>query len=125
MDKMTSGGLREPNFYPWIFFKRRILQIAPFYLFIKNNFIFRERVMVPHILEISASQEGGVIPEIKMSKPGQPDPAPSGKKFNRLSLSKRKKEARKYSHIYFDIWFKYLIHKIRECRQAENFQPKT
>ncbi|ELK06940.1 Zinc finger CW-type PWWP domain protein 1 [Pteropus alecto] len=52
-----------------------------------------ERVMVPHILEISASQEGGVIPEIKMSKPGQPDPAPSEKKFNRLSLSKRKKEA--------------------------------
>ncbi|XP_019485485.1 PREDICTED: zinc finger CW-type PWWP domain protein 1 isoform X2 [Hipposideros armiger] len=52
-----------------------------------------ERVMVPHILEISASQEDGVIPEIKTSQPGQPAPAPPKKKFNRLSLSKRKKEA--------------------------------
>ncbi|KAF5918195.1 hypothetical protein HPG69_002836 [Diceros bicornis minor] len=52
-----------------------------------------EMVMVPRILEISASQEDGIIPEIKTSKPGQPDPAPSEKKFNRLSSSKRKKEA--------------------------------
>ncbi|XP_032966426.1 zinc finger CW-type PWWP domain protein 1 isoform X2 [Rhinolophus ferrumequinum] len=52
-----------------------------------------ERVMVPHILEISTSQEDGVIPEIKTSKPGQPGPVPRKKKFNRLSLSKRKKEA--------------------------------
>ncbi|XP_019786154.2 zinc finger CW-type PWWP domain protein 1 isoform X6 [Tursiops truncatus] len=58
-----------------------------------NNSADGERVVVPHILEISASQEGGVIPEIKTSKPGQPDPAPSEKKFNKLSLSKRKKAA--------------------------------
>uniref|UniRef100_A0A8C9E2C3 Zinc finger CW-type and PWWP domain containing 1 n=1 Tax=Phocoena sinus TaxID=42100 RepID=A0A8C9E2C3_PHOSS len=58
-----------------------------------NNNADGERVVVPHILEISASQEGGVIPEIKTSKPGQPDPAPSEKKFNKLSLSKRKKAA--------------------------------
>ncbi|XP_067561814.1 zinc finger CW-type PWWP domain protein 1 isoform X1 [Pseudorca crassidens] len=58
-----------------------------------NNSADGERVVVPHILEISASQEGGVIPEIKTSKPGQPDPAPSEKKFNKLSLSKRKKTA--------------------------------
>lgn len=67
----------------------------PFYLLIKN-LIFRERVVVPHNLEISASQEDGIIPEIKTSKPGQPDPAPSEKKFSRLSLSKREKKARKY-----------------------------
>lgn len=59
--------------------------------------------MVPHILEISASQEDGIIPEIKTSEPFQPDPAPSERKFNRLSLSKRKKEARKCSQMYFDI----------------------
>ncbi|XP_057604542.1 zinc finger CW-type PWWP domain protein 1 isoform X2 [Hippopotamus amphibius kiboko] len=58
-----------------------------------NNNADRERVVVPHILEISASQESGVIPEIKTSKPGQPDPAPSEKKFNKLCLSKRKKDA--------------------------------
>nr|XP_044602559.1 zinc finger CW-type PWWP domain protein 1 isoform X5 [Equus asinus] len=52
-----------------------------------------EMVMVPHILEISASQEDEIIPEIKTSEPFQPDPAPSERKFNRLSLSKRKKEA--------------------------------
>lgn len=52
-----------------------------------------EKVMVPHILEISASQGDGVISEIMTAKPGQPDPALSEKKFNRLSLSKRKKEA--------------------------------
>uniref|UniRef100_A0A8C3WQS6 Zinc finger CW-type and PWWP domain containing 1 n=1 Tax=Catagonus wagneri TaxID=51154 RepID=A0A8C3WQS6_9CETA len=52
-----------------------------------------ERVVVPHDLEISASQEDGVIPEIKTSKPGQPDPAPSEKKCNRLSLSKKEKKA--------------------------------
>lgn len=83
--------------------------------------------MVPHILEISASQEGGVIPEIKTSKPGQPDPAPSEKKFNKLSLSKRKKATRKYSQIHFDTWLKYLLHEIRELDSGhtENFQPKT
>ncbi|XP_026371926.3 zinc finger CW-type PWWP domain protein 1 isoform X3 [Ursus arctos] len=48
-------------------------------------------VMVPHILEISATQEAGVTSVIKTSKPGQPDPAPSEKKFNRSSLSKGKK----------------------------------
>ncbi|XP_037362864.1 zinc finger CW-type PWWP domain protein 1 [Talpa occidentalis] len=49
-------------------------------------------VKVPHILEISASQEDGVIPEIKTSTAGQPDPAPPEKKYSRPSLSKRKKE---------------------------------
>lgn len=63
--------------------------------------------MVPHILEISASQEDGIIPKTKTSKPGQPDPSTSEKKFSKLSLSKRKKKARKYSQIYFDIWLKY------------------
>ncbi|XP_047569422.1 zinc finger CW-type PWWP domain protein 1 isoform X3 [Lutra lutra] len=52
-----------------------------------------ERVMVPHILEISATKEAGVSSVIKTSKPGQPDPAPSEKKFNRPSLSKGKKGA--------------------------------
>lgn len=83
--------------------------------------------MVPPILEISASQEDGIIPEIKISKPGQPDSASSEKKINKFSLSKRKKEARKYNLIYFDIWLKYLFHEIREWDSgcAENFQPKT
>ncbi|XP_066868650.1 zinc finger CW-type PWWP domain protein 1 isoform X3 [Kogia breviceps] len=58
-----------------------------------NNNADGERIVVPHILEISASQEGGVIPEIKTSKPGQPDPARSEKKFSKLFLSKRKKAA--------------------------------
>ncbi|KAM8779087.1 zinc finger CW-type PWWP domain protein 1 isoform 4-T6 [Rhynchonycteris naso] len=53
----------------------------------------REKVMAPHILEILASQEDGIIPEIKSSKPGQRDPAPPEKKFSKLSLSKRNKEA--------------------------------
>ncbi|XP_045731647.1 zinc finger CW-type PWWP domain protein 1 isoform X3 [Mirounga angustirostris] len=52
-----------------------------------------ERVMAPHILEISATEEAGVTSVIKRSKPGQPDPAPSEKKFNRSSLSKGKKGA--------------------------------
>uniref|UniRef100_A0A8C8YK24 Zinc finger CW-type and PWWP domain containing 1 n=1 Tax=Prolemur simus TaxID=1328070 RepID=A0A8C8YK24_PROSS len=52
-----------------------------------------EKVMVPHTPEISASQDNDVVSEISTSKLGQPDPAPSGKKFNRLPLSKRKKEA--------------------------------
>uniref|UniRef100_A0A8C7A797 Zinc finger CW-type and PWWP domain containing 1 n=1 Tax=Neovison vison TaxID=452646 RepID=A0A8C7A797_NEOVI len=52
-----------------------------------------ERVMVPHILEISATKETGVSSVIKTSKPGQPDPVPSEKKFNRTSLSKGKKGA--------------------------------
>uniref|UniRef100_A0A8I3MKB1 Zinc finger CW-type and PWWP domain containing 1 n=1 Tax=Canis lupus familiaris TaxID=9615 RepID=A0A8I3MKB1_CANLF len=52
-----------------------------------------ERVMVPHILEISAPQEAGVTSVIKTSKPGQPDPAPSEKKSNRPFLSKGKKGA--------------------------------
>lgn len=56
--------------------------------------------MVPHILAILASQEDGIISEINTSKPGQPDPALSEKKFGKLSLRKRKK-ARKYSQIYF------------------------
>uniref|UniRef100_A0A3S5ZP38 Zinc finger CW-type and PWWP domain containing 1 n=1 Tax=Bos taurus TaxID=9913 RepID=A0A3S5ZP38_BOVIN len=58
-----------------------------------NNNADGDRVVVPPILEISASQEDGIIPEIKISKPGQPDSASSEKKFNKLSLSKRKKEA--------------------------------
>lgn len=65
--------------------------------------------MVPPILEISASQEDGIIPEIKISKPGQPDSASSEKKFNKLSLSKRKKEPRKYNPIYFDISSTYSM----------------
>ncbi|XP_046945535.1 zinc finger CW-type PWWP domain protein 1 isoform X2 [Lynx rufus] len=53
-----------------------------------------EKVMVPHILEISATKEAGVTSVIETSKPGQPDPPPSEKKFNRFSLSKGKKGAR-------------------------------
>ncbi|XP_077614756.1 zinc finger CW-type PWWP domain protein 1 isoform X1 [Crocuta crocuta] len=52
-----------------------------------------EKVMVPHILEISATKEAGVTSVIKTSKPGQPDPALSEDKFNRFSLSKGKKRA--------------------------------
>lgn len=52
-----------------------------------------ERKIVPHILEISSSLEDELIPEIRTSKPAQPVPAPSEKKFNRHSVSKRKKEA--------------------------------
>nr|XP_003934239.1 zinc finger CW-type PWWP domain protein 1 isoform X6 [Saimiri boliviensis boliviensis] len=48
---------------------------------------------VPHTQEISVSWEGEAVPEIRTSKLGQPDPAPSEKKSSRLSLSKRKKEA--------------------------------
>lgn len=83
--------------------------------------------MAPHILEISATEEAGVTSVIKTSKPGQPDPALSEKKFNSPSLSKGKKGARKYSQIYFDIWLKYLWHRIREwdSGQAENLQPKA
>uniref|UniRef100_A0A8D2DU09 Zinc finger CW-type and PWWP domain containing 1 n=1 Tax=Sciurus vulgaris TaxID=55149 RepID=A0A8D2DU09_SCIVU len=51
-----------------------------------------ERKMVPHSPEISASIEDELTPELRISKSGQPVPAPSEKKFNRLSLSKRKKE---------------------------------
>ncbi|XP_062945304.1 zinc finger CW-type PWWP domain protein 1 isoform X3 [Cynocephalus volans] len=53
-----------------------------------------ERIVVPHTQGISASREDEIVPEIKTCKLSQPDPAPSEKKFNRLSLSKRKKEAR-------------------------------
>ncbi|XP_078296438.1 zinc finger CW-type PWWP domain protein 1 isoform X5 [Panthera onca] len=53
-----------------------------------------EKVMVPHILEISATKEAGVTSVIETPKPGQPDPPPSEKKFNRFSLSKGKKGAR-------------------------------
>ncbi|XP_042778920.1 zinc finger CW-type PWWP domain protein 1 isoform X3 [Panthera leo] len=49
--------------------------------------------MVPHILEISATKEAGVTSVIETPKPGQPDPPPSEKKFNRFSLSKGKKGA--------------------------------
>ncbi|XP_055249048.1 zinc finger CW-type PWWP domain protein 1 isoform X6 [Gorilla gorilla gorilla] len=48
---------------------------------------------VPHTQEISVSWEGEAAPEIRTSKLGQPDPAPSKKKSNRLTLNKRKKEA--------------------------------
>ncbi|KAK2117200.1 Zinc finger CW-type PWWP domain protein 1 [Saguinus oedipus] len=48
---------------------------------------------VPHTQEISVSWEGEAVPEIRTSKLGQPDPAPSEKKSSRLSVSKRKKEA--------------------------------
>uniref|UniRef100_A0ABI7WDU3 Zinc finger CW-type and PWWP domain containing 1 n=1 Tax=Felis catus TaxID=9685 RepID=A0ABI7WDU3_FELCA len=53
-----------------------------------------EKVMVPHTLEISATKEAGVTSVIETPKPGQPDPPPSEKKFNRFSLSKGKKGAR-------------------------------
>uniref|UniRef100_A0ABI7WDT0 Zinc finger CW-type and PWWP domain containing 1 n=1 Tax=Felis catus TaxID=9685 RepID=A0ABI7WDT0_FELCA len=52
-----------------------------------------EKVMVPHTLEISATKEAGVTSVIETPKPGQPDPPPSEKKFNRFSLSKGKKGA--------------------------------
>ncbi|XP_015393808.2 zinc finger CW-type PWWP domain protein 1 isoform X2 [Panthera tigris] len=52
-----------------------------------------EKIMVPHILEISATKEAGVTSVIETPKPGQPDPPPSEKKFNRFSLSKGKKGA--------------------------------
>ncbi|XP_053411904.1 zinc finger CW-type PWWP domain protein 1 [Nycticebus coucang] len=58
-----------------------------------NDNTDREKIMVPHTPEISASQENEVISEIRTSKLGQLDPAPSEKKFNRFPLSKRKKEA--------------------------------
>ncbi|XP_017741519.1 PREDICTED: zinc finger CW-type PWWP domain protein 1 isoform X1 [Rhinopithecus bieti] len=48
---------------------------------------------VPHTQEISVYWEGEAAPEIRMSKLGQPDPVPSKKKSNRLTLSKMKKEA--------------------------------
>uniref|UniRef100_A0A096N150 Zinc finger CW-type and PWWP domain containing 1 n=1 Tax=Papio anubis TaxID=9555 RepID=A0A096N150_PAPAN len=48
---------------------------------------------VPHTQEISVSWEGEAAPEIRTSKLGQPDPVPSKKKSNRLTLSRRKKEA--------------------------------
>uniref|UniRef100_A0A8D2JZR2 Zinc finger CW-type and PWWP domain containing 1 n=1 Tax=Theropithecus gelada TaxID=9565 RepID=A0A8D2JZR2_THEGE len=48
---------------------------------------------VPHTQEISVSWEGEAAPEIRTSKLGQPDPVPSKKKSNRLTLSKRKKDA--------------------------------
>lgn len=105
-DKTTLGGHRKPTVLlsSWIFsldfFFRKKGAYCKLFLFtfsLKKNLIFRERVIVPHILEISASLEDGIIPETKISKPGQPDPVPRKKKFNRLSLSKRKKEARKYS----------------------------
>lgn len=48
---------------------------------------------VPHTQEISVSWEGEAAPKIRTSKLGQPDPVPSKKKSNRLTLSKRKKEA--------------------------------
>ncbi|EPQ04547.1 Zinc finger CW-type PWWP domain protein 1 [Myotis brandtii] len=54
-----------------------------------NDNADREWVTVPHILEISASQEDGIIP----SKPDQPDLASSEKKFSKLSLRRRKKKA--------------------------------
>ncbi|XP_023374351.1 zinc finger CW-type PWWP domain protein 1, partial [Otolemur garnettii] len=58
-----------------------------------NDNTDREKIMVPHTPEISASQENEVISEIRTSKLGQLDPAPSEKKFNRFPVSKRKKEA--------------------------------
>uniref|UniRef100_A0A8C5UMQ8 Zinc finger CW-type and PWWP domain containing 1 n=1 Tax=Microcebus murinus TaxID=30608 RepID=A0A8C5UMQ8_MICMU len=58
-----------------------------------NDTADREKVMVPHTPEIPASQDNDVVSAISTSKLGQPDLAPSGKKFNRLPLSKRKKEA--------------------------------
>lgn len=56
-----------------------------------NDNAVRERKMVPHTTETSASVED--VPEIRISKSAQLVPAPSEKKFNRLSLSKRKREA--------------------------------
>lgn len=45
-----------------------------------------------HFLELSTFQEGIMIPEVKRSASGQPDPAPFEKKFDRFLVSKRKKE---------------------------------
>lgn len=89
------------------FFQKKVLQLFYVYLSLKQNLIFREEV--PHTQEISVSWEGEAAPEIRTSKLGQPDPVPSKKKSNRLTLSKRKKEARKYSQIYFETWLKYLL----------------
>ncbi|KAM4812879.1 zinc finger CW-type PWWP domain protein 1 isoform X3 [Urocitellus parryii] len=57
-----------------------------------NDNAVGERKMIPHTPETSASVED--VPEIRTSKSAQLVPAPSEKKFNRLSLSKRKREAR-------------------------------
>ncbi|XP_015346198.2 zinc finger CW-type PWWP domain protein 1 isoform X2 [Marmota marmota marmota] len=56
-----------------------------------NDNAVGERKMIPHTPETSASVED--VPEIRTSKSAQLVPAPSEKKFNRLSLSKRKREA--------------------------------
>ncbi|KAM5131219.1 zinc finger CW-type PWWP domain protein 1 isoform 3-T3 [Callospermophilus lateralis] len=56
-----------------------------------NDNAVGERKMIPHTPEISASVED--VPEIRTSKSAQLVPVPSEKKFNRLSLSKRKREA--------------------------------
>ncbi|XP_060029379.1 zinc finger CW-type PWWP domain protein 1 isoform X1 [Erinaceus europaeus] len=56
-----------------------------------NNSADGERVMITHILEISASQEDR-LPEIKTSVTDQPAPVPAVKKISKLSSNKRKKE---------------------------------
>ncbi|CAO2630136.1 Zinc finger CW-type PWWP domain protein 1, partial [Lemmus lemmus] len=52
-----------------------------------------EKVIVPGTPEMASSLEEEVDSEIKTSNPGQLVTEPSKKKFNRLSLSKRKKKA--------------------------------
>ncbi|XP_054991713.1 zinc finger CW-type PWWP domain protein 1 [Sorex araneus] len=53
----------------------------------------REQVVKPHSPELSTSQENVMIPEVKTSASGQPDPSPSEKKkFDKLLLSKKKKK---------------------------------
>ncbi|KAL1768472.1 zinc finger protein CW-type PWWP domain protein 1 [Sigmodon hispidus] len=52
-----------------------------------------EKIIGPDTPEIASSLEEKVNTEIRTSKPGQAVTKPSKKKFNRLSLSKRKKKA--------------------------------
>lgn len=54
--------------------------------------------------------EDKVNSEIKTSKPGQLVTEPSKKKFNRLSLSKRKKKAGKYHYMAFKKIFSVYVY---------------
>lgn len=56
---------------------------------------------MPGTPKMASSLEEEVNSEIKTSKPGQLVTEPSKKKFNRLSLSKRKKKAGKYRYMTF------------------------
>lgn len=54
--------------------------------------------------------EDKVNSEIKTSKPGQLVTEPSKKKFNRLSLSKKKKKAGKYHYMAFKKIFSVYVY---------------